>query len=207
MEEYRQYFKNNLWDIPELNKLSKFLHSHPNKIIILAVISEEMEREVKKYIKQFLKEKSFAFPNMIFLLHTTDKKNYGSNVLFPKNEDEYPAVHIIVNGDDLISTVTYGDDFSDSLEANFEYYNNDFVKNLNFELDKIKYELSSQNNQTTEKNSSENISQEDESMNKKKLCDKLILLKEKRNEYELDFLNDIARRKKLDEKNKKNKSK
>lgn len=214
----------NIWEIVTLNDLVKILKSSEKKFVIVAITLDSTPKNIIKTLKKFLVHYSEIYKNLTFLYYKADKKDLGRISFLSKNEEEYPFVYHIYDTSEIFVSVNRanGDSIVEAFNAVEEYYKKDLNSYLSEKYDKsenvdntdksnitINSNLNDINNVSAEKIKQDEITAE---MNRKalqhqKLLKKISVFEKKKELYNTEFLEDIKKRKKDEQNEKKNKIK
>jgi len=213
----------NIWEIVTLNDLVKILKSSEKKFVIVAITLDSTPKNIIKELKKFLVHYSEIYKNLTFLYYKADKKDLGRISFLSKNEDEYPFVYHIYDTSEIFVSVNRanGDSILEAFNAVEEYYKKDLSSNLveKSETEKSNITINSNFNDVNNVNNVNNVSAEkikqDEitaEMNRKvlqhqKLLEKISIFEKHKELYNTKFLEDIKKRKKDEQNEKKNKIK
>lgn len=219
-----QQYSNNLWEVVCFEDLLYFLRKSKNSHIMLGMVLQSTDDDIKSLIRSFLKNKSKIFPNVTFLYFVVRSKDMGKlNGMIDKDESKYPFIYNVYNVhdiliktcniesyDDLVSSfseieqdyiihkkhfvVQHQKSESEDLSSGNHTSNDDSVLTQTQQMEKIKEQMKKQM-ETQAEQQQQNLS------DKKRLLDKILLLKTIGEQYQLDFVQDIAKRKKEEEKN------
>jgi len=216
----------NIWEIVTLNDLVKILKSSEKKFVIAAITLDSTPKNIIKTLKKFLVHYAEIYKNLTFLYYKADKKDLGRISFMSKNEDEYPFVYHIYDTSEIFVSVNRanGDSILEAFNAVEEYYKKDLNSYLSeksetdktYKTDKteksnitINSNLNDTNNVSLEKIKQDDLEAE---MNRKalqyqKLLEKISVFDKKKELYNIEFLEDIKKRKKDEQNEKKNKIK
>ena len=198
---------NNIFKIDDKNLLKSFLEQYGSKnYIMLAIIIKGTLTEIKNMIYLYMKKKAETNPNYYFLIYLVDEQNINNiSKIFPNEKTSYPYVIYIYD-----KTVKLLDvDHVTTLKPLNESFNilDSYIKNIDDEEYDIKIDdnnskINSQQNYNIEDNTNENIESMDNEclINNKKLADKILLLMDFKKDNDKIFIQDIARRKKMEKK-------
>jgi len=183
---------NNLWQIVNYDDLVYFLKGSLNAHIMLGIVLPNTPKTIKTTIKTYIKNKSKLFPNVTFLYYVAKNTDIGKNTLLDKDASKYPFVYCIYNTKHILAEVSNVDGY-DAIDECFNEIENDYAIHLH------QWENKDRENEQHEFQKQIKIQknlQEQANTEKKKLLDKLIVLKEKGAEYQMNFVEDIAMRRK-----------
>jgi hypothetical protein len=153
-----------------------------NKFVIIGLTLKNTPSSQKKIIKQFFKSKHTEYPNMIFIYYEVSEDDLGKKISLLKNKpEEYPYLYHIYDIEKILVTVSNVN--IETLHASFNA-----VKH-HYDNDKMQNELSYC--EPTSTMSSEA---------RPNLKEKITILKNKSEEYSINILQDIKKRKKLESK-------
>lgn len=199
----------NLWQVVNMDDLLYFLRNGKNKIIVLSLVLLNTDELIKRNIRKFIKRKSEIYTNITFLYYAIRDTDFGRISIISGNKDEYPKMCHIYNVTELLVEVT-GIDNMDILESSFKKLDN-YYMNFKEEQDVI------ENNNTTELKVSTpqtplstNITNEEVKnpiVEKKKFIEKITLIKQKSDDYNIEFMRECQKRKKEEEKQNKSSEK
>jgi hypothetical protein len=208
----------NIWEIITLNDLVKVLKSSEKKFVIVAITLDSTPKNIIKILKKFLVNYSKIYKNLTFLYYKADKKDLGRINILNTNEEEYPFVYHIYDTSEIFVSVNRanGDSILEAFTAVEDYYKKDlqvYLENLN--NDKTDKKEKNESNITINNIndvSQEKIKQDDitAELNRKallhqKLLEKIAIFERKKELYNTQFLEDIKKRKKDEQDEKKNK--
>lgn len=213
----------NIWEIVTLNDLVKILKSSEKKFVIVAITLDSTPKNIIKVLKKFLVHYAEIYKNLTFLYYKADKKDLGRISFLSKNEDEYPFVYHIYDTSEIFVSVNRanGDSVLEAFNAVEEYYKKDLNSYLSEKSETDKTDKTEKSNITINSNlndinnvSAEKIKQDEitAEMNRKalqhqKLLEKISVFEKKKELYNTEFLEDIKKRKKDEQIEKKNKIK
>lgn len=206
----------NLWQVVNYDDLLYFLRNGQGKFIVLSIVLIDTNDKIKSMIKKFIKRKSVSFPNVTFLYYPKRKDDTARKLsLLKGNNNEFPKMCHIYNVEELlleVSTVDCIEILDESFKKLEPYYIRD-LKNPKSQNDNSenaqqdhKTEISNASNSQyqTEQHSmpaqSSNHNEIDMIAERRKLVEKIALLKEKAGEYNIEFLKECQKRKKEEEK-------
>ena len=168
----------------------------------------ETDDNLKRMIKKFLKKKANQFPHITFLYYVTRKEDFGRNTFLSSNPNDYPKLCHIYDVIEMLTEVLSID--------NIEIMEKSFQVLENYYSQKNTSEIEENESDPNEKKSYPNIQQSQQlpqhslsnplipTVNpvteRKKLLEKLTLLREKSEECVMDFLKECQKRKKEEEK-------
>lgn len=200
----------NLIQVINYDDLLYFLREGRNKIIVLTLVLINTDDNIKHMLKKFIKEKSQEFPYITFIYYIARQKDLGKvpATILEKDENQYPKLCHIFDIDNLLGDITSIDNIKEldksfaKLKPKYEQWIHDQQKNTNNteNTDSIKEKQSVKEQQIIPEQQ-ENII--DPMKEKKKYMEKLMILKSKGDEYKIEFITDIQKRKQEEEKNKK----
>jgi len=203
----------NIWQVDMFSDLVNFLKNGSKKFIVLSLVLPNTKSDIRSCIKKFIKRKAEIFPNVTFLFYTVQPQDFNK-ISFIKNDiNVYPKMCYIYNITEMEVEVESIDCY-DVLEESFEAIEN----KLDYHLKKIYPLQLQQSHQSSEKSSGsventqqlanqQNYAQTDEIKNmqieQRKMFKKLAFLKQRADDYTLEFIEDCRQRKKEEEKIKK----
>lgn len=208
--------QNNLWQLVTYDDLLYFLRKSKNGHVVLSIVLQNTPKEIKSIIKSFIKDKSKIYNNVTFLYYIARKEDLGKNSLMNKDVSVYPFLCCIYDIKNILAIV-HNIDCVQALNDCFGEVENDYIMHkkhiddLNYdEIDIIeddKQKQIAQQEQNAHAFKEQVKSQLDAYQqgieDKKRLLDKLILLKQKGEQYQLDILNEVGKRKKEEKEGKK----
>lgn len=189
---------NNLWEIIKFEDLIFLLKNAEKKFIVLSIITNETTDVVKKLIKKVLKEKSKIYPKVTFLLYKAKSQDFGKlQPMFNNDTTQYPKLYHIWNTQEILTGVISIDN-KEIIENSFEDFHEVYMQG----------KLPNNENES-EDNNKQNFQQKnipppmpptrDPALEKKKMAEKLHLLRQKQEECTLEFLSEFKRRKEEEE--------
>lgn len=203
----------NLWQVVNYDDLLYFLRGGQKKFIVLSMVLLETDDNLKRMIKKFIKSKAAQFPHITFLYYVTRKEDFGRNSFLTKDPEEYPKLCHIYNVTEMLTEVLSIDNI-EIMEKSFQrlekYYSqkedNEIFQSEESERDER--EPTQDNVQHTQNSQSVNANVPQQSLiptinpitERKKLLEKLTLLRDKAEECSMDFLKECQKRKKEEEK-------
>jgi len=168
---------NNIFEIKTPDDIEFLLKSSEGKFIVLSFTLKNTPIEEKIQIRKWLKVKSNIYSNVMFLYMCVDDDYFGKLSIIKENKDKYPLMYYIFNVNNICLSV-------DNLD----------LEGLNESFEKMKIYLDDTNKKE------EIINDVDEDKIKNDLFkDKLELLENYAENYKIEFLNDIRKRKVLEE--------
>ena len=222
----------NLWQIVNRDDLLYFLRGGKGKFIVLTMVLLSTDDNTKKIIKKFIKNKSKQYPHITFLYYVVRNEDFSKKISFLNNNvNEYPKMCHIYNVDTMLIELKAIDGI-DIMEKSFkkldEYYSANGKQNHNQqktdELEESEESESSQGDKqlpvhqitpqiansiggmlpsdATQQNTQYPTQQINPVLERKKLLEKLTLLRNKSEEYTIEFLKECQKRKKEEEKQK-----
>lgn len=201
----------NIWQVDAFSDLVGFLKSGSTDYIVLSLVIKDSPQDVKSIIKKFIKRKAENFPNVMFLFYTVQPQDIGKINFIKGTKDSYPMMCYIETLSNEVMTYVEGIDGLDPLNECWEIVEKKFISNLNEHVknnnqnnqqkfsEKSSVSFETQNNQNFAQNN-QNFAQIDKFAEQRKIMKKLTYLKEKADEYTLEFIEDCAKRKKEEEK-------
>lgn len=199
----------NIWQVDMFDDLVGFLKNSSVDYIVLSLIIKNTPSDIRSTIKKFIKRKAEVFPNVMFLFYTVQSQDVGKINFIKGKVDSYPMMCYIKTSSNEVMTYVEGVDGTEPLDECWNMVEKHFIANLkNKQQNKISetsynsLEMQNQGYQTNQ-----NFSQVDKFAEQRKLVKKLSYLKEKADEYTLEFMEDCRLRKKEEEKNKKQQQK
>lgn len=211
---------NNLWEIIDFDDLVYLLKNAQNKFIVLSITTENTDNSIKKIIKKTIKEKSKLYPKVTFLLYKAKQQDFGKlQPMFDKDTTQYPKMFHIWNIQEIMTGVIAIDN-KEIIESSFEDFHDVYFagklpnvldeENKREEREEIVEEKKEekqnikQNAQNNIKNNMQNnmqaqIQNKDPVLEKKKFAEKINLLRQKQEEYTLEFLSEFKKRKEEEE--------
>ena len=210
--------KQNIWEIVTVNDLVKILKEHENRFCVVALTLQDTPISDIKMIKKFLKDYAKIYRNLTFLYLKVADKDLGRISILKKDREEYPYIYHIYNISDIFVSVNRVNKQTlyESMNAVEKYYKKD-LENMLLEQETIKNADNKTNhsvvinnnlnfNQKNTNDENEKIEdnadlQNDEETQRKvleheNLLNKLIIFEEKKKQHNLNFLEDIQKRKK-----------
>ena len=220
----------NLWQIVNRDDLLYFLRGGKGKFIVLTMVLLSTNDNTKKLIKKFIKNKSKQYPHITFLYYVVRSEDFSKKISFLNNNvDEYPKMCHIYNIDTMLIELKAIDGF-DIMEKSFkkldEYYsvNNKQTHNQQQTEESEGSESSKNDKQLppvqqiipqiangigsmlqagqSQQNTQYPAQPINPVLERKKLLEKLTLLRNKSEEYTIEFLKECQKRKKEEEKQK-----
>lgn len=213
----------NLLQIVNYDDLLHFLREGKNKIIVLALVLVDTEDDIKHMLRKFIKEKSREFPYILFLYYAMQSKDLGRapSTILEKDRTQYPKLCHIYDVDQLLGDVTSIDNRKEldksfaKLKPKYEQWVTMQQKSQSNEPEQNTEKSQIQQSQLRDQPQSQPQSQPqnqpqnqpqseviDPIKEKKKFMEKLLLLKSKGDDYKIEFIKDIQKRKKEEQKNK-----
>lgn len=202
----------NIWQVDMFSDLIGFLKNGGADYIVLSLVVKNTPSDIRSTIKKFIKRKAEVFPNVMFLFYTVQAQDVGKINFLKGTLDSYPMMCYIKTSSNEVMTYVEGVDGVDALDECWNIVENHFITNL-------KNREQNKQNKTSEKSSNsfemqnqgnsmnQNFAQVDKFAEQRKLVKKLSYLKEKADEYTLEFMEDCRLRKKEEEKLKKQQQK
>jgi len=209
---------NNIWEVVTVTDLIRIIKENPNKFVILSLVLESTPKELQKFIKKFMKNKSIKFPNMIFLFFKVNKKDLGKFSLLDKDLTQYPLFYHIYDINNIFIKVSSAikETIIEAFDKGEEYYIQDLekfnnnTKSINAQNNNTKSNIQinniiDKNNEHSKKLTQEEewAKQQEQLVNQQKLIAHIINLQQKGKDYNLEILKDIQQRKKEEEQIKK----
>lgn len=204
----------NIWQVDMFSDLVGFLKSGSADYIVLSLVLKTTPSEIRSIIKKFIKRKAENFPNVMFLFYTVQPQDIGKISFIKGTKDSYPMMCHIKTSTNEVMTYLEGIDGIEPIDKCWEMVEKHFIVNLkNKQKNKQNqnnssmrssesFDIQNQGNQITQ-----NFAQVDKLAEQRKLVKKLTYLKEKADEYTLEFMEDCRLRKKEEEKLKKKQQK
>lgn len=202
---------NNLWEIIKFDDLIFLLKNAEKKFVVLSIITNDTSNNTKKIIKKVIKEKSKIYPKVTFLLYKAKQQDFGKlQPMFNSDITQYPKLYHIWNTQEIMSGVISIDN-KEIIEISFEDFHEVYLngKLPGHEEEEEKEEenneknvknVTKQNMQNMQKNIPVQVPQiKDPVLEKKKLNEKLHLLRQKQEECTLEFLSEFKKRKEEEE--------
>lgn len=179
---------NNIWQVTNTKDLIDIMNTCRDKFSIIGLTLKSTPHNQKKIIKQFFREKHIEYPNITFIYYQVNIDDLGKHIsLLKKSPDEYPYLYHIYNIDKILVNVSNVNEITilESFNAVKQYYDNDkYKKEVIPKWDNIPLAKSARSLEETDP----------------KLKEKIILLKNKSEEYSINLLKDIQNRKKIESK-------
>lgn len=226
---------NNLWIVNSFDDLLYWIKQSKDKCVFLAVavpvavsvpvvnttqVHNSSNLSNQKIIKKYIKETSKNYKNSYFLYWNAREDELTKMSVLPTDVSKYPYVVCISNMIDMLCEVNNVEDVK-TLDLCFnqvkKFFDADNNKNLIIET-----ETNSSINSTLPVNVNVSVSSSNSNINpnqiikvktaqdiindKKRHADKVLLIKKKFDNYQIDFFKDIQKRKKDEEKHKNNKT-
>jgi len=221
-----QQYPNNLWEVISFDDLLYFLRKSKDSHIMLGMVLKSTDDDIKSMIRTFLKHKSRIFPNVTFLYFVAKNCDLGKlGGLIDKDVSNYPYMFNIYNIRDILIKTSNIESIEDlergfaEIEPDYQLHKKHFLQQFlgeNNEDDSDDDEIDSHDLSGQNQNTGNNVEQFKEQMkkqmemqaekqqqslsDKKRLLDKILLLKASSEQYQLDFVQDIVKRKKDEEK-------
>jgi hypothetical protein len=215
----------NIWELNQIVDLVQILKETKDKYIIIGLTKKDISVKVINSIKRFFKEKAQKHNNMIFLYYKVSGKENLARIskLFNITTEQFPIVYYTF-GSDILSCVSNTD--IGGLKKSFKQLL-DYIEKQNEQIPEkeTKQDTANENNEGTQKNDknekNENIENVDEEpkriekperiiteekkeelqkIEEKKLTEKFDLFQEKCAEFEQNFIQEMALRRKKEEK-------
>ena len=185
----------NIWQVDEFNDLVGFLKNTKSDYIVLSLVLKDTSSELKSLIKKFIKRKAELFPNVMFLFYTVQSQDVGKINFIKGTKDSYPMMCPIKTSSNEVMTYLEGIDSIEPINECWSLVEKHFIANL-------------KNTKNLQQNTQQMIQnpsgvEQDKFAEQRKLLKKLTYLKEKADEYTLEFVEDCRLRKKEEEKIKK----
>jgi len=205
---YTEKMSQNLYQIQKYSDLVDFLKGGKDKFIILTLIDDNTDTNIRNMLKKYIKDKSKKFTNVLFLYYVVKPEDAGRVHIgkedltksTPKMLHIYD-VHTLLIG---ISQIDSVEDVEHTFGQVEKYYLDDLAENMESVSDKNQssQEIKSDKNQSSPelKSDKKEFVQLDPLVEKKKMLDKIVLLRDRVEKFNRDFLNDIMLRKKEEEK-------
>lgn len=216
----------NIWQVDMFSDLVGFLKNTSTDYIVLSLVLKNTQQEIRSDIKKFIKRKAKEFPNVMFLFYTVQQQDVGKISFIKGNFDSYPMMCHIKTSSNEVMTYLEGIDGIEPMEECWDIVERHYVANLKNSKNKGQRvsEQSGQssgqgsmNGQNFAQNTINNLQtnpmqnkmnqqltqQMNEMAERRKIVKKLTYLKEKAEEYTLEFMEDCRLRKKEEEKIKK----
>lgn len=213
--------ENNIWTVIEYKDLYNLIQ-HDN-LVFLTIVLPTTNSKIKIKLRKYIKKKSKTYRDVLFIYHELLPNNYNRlKPLLTYNEEEFPKMYCLLGGSIIFKAtpidITDFDKISELLEnihlqlsqknQNNETNNEDNIDvntdilpdNLDNqgELD-MNLDLETQKN--TEFNKYEiNKPPIDLMTEQRKLMDKIKMFMRHRDMYNITFIKDISKRKRLEEK-------
>ena len=94
---------NNLWEIVKFDDLVYLLRNAEKRFIVLSIITDETDEQIKIMIKKLIKAKSKIYPKVTFLFYKAKKPDFGRlDPMFNKDMTEYPKLFHIWDVKDIL---------------------------------------------------------------------------------------------------------
>lgn len=215
----------NIWEITEFDDLIHNLKSSVDRFVIFIAVLNDTPLPQKISLKKFLKTKATKYPNILFLYYTIKNENDMRFSLLKKDKSEYPLAYFIWDTKEI--ACEFENAVADDIKIMFSKMKQVFIYDLHAKMNNRNLNDIENNNDNhinhsnhNETNVSENKHQQDSEQQKQqnkliskyekeRLMDKLALLNEERDNYmNIEFIEDIKKRKRREEgKDKKKKNK
>lgn len=187
----------NIWQVDAFNDLVGFLKNTTTDYIVLSLIINSTKPDMRALIKKFIKRKAEIFPNVMFLFYTVQPEDINKISFIKGTKDSYPMMCHIKTSSNEVMTFVEGIDGIEPLDDCWSIVEPHFIANFK----KYKQLQNPNTNQTNQQPlQNDQLFQQSE---QRKLLKKLTYLKDKADEYTLDFMEDCRLRKKEEEKQKK----
>jgi hypothetical protein len=217
-----QQYPNNLWEVISFDDLLYFLRKSKDSHIMLGMVLKSTDDDIKSMIRTFLKHKSRIFPNVTFLYFVAKNCDLGKlGGLIDKDVSNYPYMFNIYNIRDILIKISNIESMEDlekgfaEIEPDYQLHKKHFLQHfLSENNDESDNEIGS--HELSGPDAGNNAEQFKEQMkkqmelqaekqqqslsDKKRLLDKILLLKASSEQYQLEFVQDIVKRKKDEEK-------
>lgn len=210
MSKVNQKQTQNIWEVMTLKDLVEIIEASEDKFLIVGFVLDSTPKEQKKMIKSFLKNKHLDFPNINFIYFCAKHHDLGRISLLSKNEVEYPLVYHLYGKKITVKIVKANEKL---LNESFENVKESYLLNKEIYLKDID---NNNNNNNIDEEERQKILQEEylqqqlnaqieyekKLLEQQKLFDKIMLLKKHNKKFTIEFLADIANRKKHEVKQK-----
>lgn len=219
----------NIWEALSLEDLVKLLRDNPERFIILGLVLKSTPDRTKRIIKKFFKAKYEEYPNILFIYYCIHPKDIGKISLIDSDTSMYPYMYHIQNIENIFVTIDRANEYTineafreveniyiSDREAWMEKQSKIKIKPPVI-LDKK--QLKQQNRKYKE---SESTEENDENkqidggqdlsvpqghqrkiknnlVERKKLMDKILILKKACDTHDIEFMKDIQQRKRDEE--------
>lgn len=208
----------NIWQVDMFSDLVGFLKSGSTDYIVLSLITKNTQQDLKSLIKKFIKRKAESFPNVMFLFYTVQSADVGKINFIKETVDSYPMMRYIKTSTNEVMTYVEGIDCQEPLDECWSIVEKHFIMNLknsqnngqnNNQNNNQHNNQNNNKNQISEKslnsfelqnNQAQTFAQVDKFAEQRKIVKKLTYLKERADEYTLEFMEDCRLRKKEEEK-------
>jgi ribosomal protein L30E len=204
----------NIWEIVTLNDLVKILKEKEKRFVIVAITLDSTPKNTIKILKKFLKHYAKIYENITFLYYKAHNNDLGRMSLLNKNIDEYPFVYHVYDTSEIFVSVNRAneDTIYEAFNAVEEYYKKDLQNykkdshnnstNENESNITINQNINDINNVSSEKMKNDEMTAElnRKALEHQKLLEKICVLEKKKEKYNIEFLEDIKKRKKDEQK-------
>lgn len=187
----------NMFEV-DINDLFYILRNSVDRYVVLAIVTPETNDHIRIMIRKYIKTKSKMFPHVTFLYFVLQKKDCGRASFLTNNLHDYPKLCHIYNVDNMMIDISAIDNV-DIMEKSFTKLAPYYAKQSQ-ELNIDSQQFDSQQNDSQHIDTQQQVNP---IVEQKKLLEKLTLLRDKAEEYTLDFLEECRKRKKEEEKKKK----
>jgi spore coat protein CotF len=198
----------NIWQVDMFSDLVGFLKSGSTDYIVLSLITKNTTPDLKSVIKKFIKRKAEIFSNVMFLFYTVQSADVGKINFIKGTLNSYPMMCYIKTSSNEVMTYVEGIDGIEPLDECWNIVEKHFITNLKNHQQNSQQNSQQNKNQISEKsansfemqNQGQTFAQVDKLAEQRKIVKKLTYLKEKADEYTLEFMEDCRLRKKEEEK-------
>jgi hypothetical protein len=118
----------NLWEIEEYTGLKTLLQNAHSKFVVISIITDETEENIRKMTKILLKEKSKLYPKITFLFYKAKDEDICDKMipLFNSDKSEYPTFYHLWNGQKILEGGCRANT-KNFLEKTFKKHHNDYI--------------------------------------------------------------------------------
>ena len=198
----------NIWEVVNLNDLVKILKENEKKFVVIGLCLENNSDDIKKSVKKFLKTYAKIYKNLTFLYYNVQLKDLGRISLITKNVEEYPFIYHVYDVSNIFVSVNRANNQTmyEAMKAVEEYYKKDMVNFIQKQhiINEPNNELNNEPNNEPNNQMNDEMNEE---MNRKvlehqQLLEKLVIFEEMKKKHNIEFLSDIQKRKKDEQKKK-----
>jgi len=185
----------NLWHITSFDDLPVVLKNNQQNFVVLTIITNDTTEQIRVMLRKYIKEKSKLYPKVVFLYYKAQRNDFGNlKPLLDSDATQYPKMFHLYEREILSFCAMI--DCKEKLDESFEELNGPYLNGKPFEQENESPKEELKNESKDDFPAPPLI---DPEIERKKTHEKIKLLREMQHQCEIDFIEEFAKRKETEE--------